>query len=465
MKSLQERVTALRPNLGVAIGLSALPFAIAIVLAFAVELVVGPAIGGTWSKILLDVGIAIVLAGSLNVVNGFAGQFSIGQAGFMLVGAYASAWLTFYGSIHWFGVKGDVVGGFLGGGQLLFLTGCLLGGVLASVFGLIVGLPSLRLRGDYLAIVTLGFGEIVRVLGQITARQPKNFDQIKDTSMFDLANKLGGAEGFSQIPGYTSGGTGAAMFFVFLFAFILLILTYRLKYSSKGRALLAVRENEIAAEAMGVDTTRAKVVAFVFSAFFAGVGGALYAHQVMTIDPKELGFQKSFDLVIIVVIGGMGSITGVVLGATTLVILPEVFREFSDYRMIAYALALILVMILRPQGIMGVQELWEVKWSRLAWWQRGLANLKASSSRNVIAIAAFVAAVLGTFKIAPLVAGPLAIVLAFFGRKFARTHTDSGVGFATGGFILGIVALLLGLLGLYRGFFIFFGDNGVRLWW
>jgi len=383
VKTLQDRVAHLRPNPFVAVGWSIAPFVAAVVLAIAMDLFVGPAVGLTWSKILLDVGIAIVLAGSLNVVNGFAGQFSLGQAGFMLAGAYAAAWLTFYGSMHFFAtcppdpvVEGcfpgkGVTGGFLGNGQLLFLAGCVLGGVIASLLGIVVGLPSLRLRGDYLAIVTLGFGEIVRVFGQITARQPKHVDDIQGRSLLELANNLGGAEGFSQIPGYTSAGTGGAMFFVFLFAFFLLILTYRLKYSSKGRALLAVRENEIAAEAMGVDTTRAKVVAFVFSAFFAGIGGALYAHQVGAIDPKELGFQKSIDLVIIVVIGGMGSITGIVLGASILVILPEIFREFSQYRMIVYALALILVMILRPQGIMGVQELWE-----LSWWRKLTAKLR-----------------------------------------------------------------------------------------
>jgi branched-chain amino acid transport system permease protein len=358
MKALQERVAGLRPALPISVGKSLLPFVVATLLAIFMDRVVGPSVGATWSKILLDVGIAILLAGSLNVVNGYAGQFSIGHAGFMLVGGYAAAWLTFYGSIHWFGSK-EAVGGFLGNGQLLFLAGCMLGGVIASVFGVIVGLPSLRLRGDYLAIVTLGFGEIVRVLGQITARQPKNVAQIKERSMGELANNLGGAEGFSQIPDYTT------MFFVYFFAFLLLVLAYRLKYSSRGRALLAVRENEIAAEAMGIDTTRVKVVAFVFSAFFAGIGGSLYAHQVGALDPKELGFMKSIDLVIIVVIGGMGSITGVVLGATILVVLPEVFRQFADYRMIAYALALIVVMILRPQGIMGVKELWETSlWRR-----------------------------------------------------------------------------------------------------
>jgi branched-chain amino acid transport system permease protein len=351
MKSLQERVASHKPRLELAIGKSILPFAVAFVFAIFMDKVIGPGIGATWSKIMLDVGLAILLAGALNVVNGYAGQFSIGHAGFMLVGGYAAAWLTFYGSIHLFGTKSAVPGLFHGEG--LFLLGCLLGGLVAAVFGLVVGLPSLRLRGDYLAIVTLGFGEIMRVLGQITERQPKQIEVIKDQSMTSLLNNLGGAEGFSQIPSYTT------LFWVYLFAAVLIVFSYRLKYSSQGRAFLAIRENEIAAEAMGVDTTRSKVSAFVFSAFFAGIGGALYAHQIGALDPKELGFLKSIDLVIIVVIGGMGSITGVVLGASILVILPEVFREFSDYRMIAYALALIIVMILRPQGIMGVKELWE----------------------------------------------------------------------------------------------------------
>lgn len=364
MKGLQERVAGLRPGLPITVGKSIVPFVVAILLAVVMDKVIGPAVGATWAKILLDVGIALLLAESLNVINGYAGQFSLGHAGFMLVGGYTAAWLTFYGSVHWFGTK-ETVGGFLGNGQLVFLAGCMLGGLIASVFGVVVGLPSLRLRGDYLAIVTLGFGEIARVLGQITARQPKNVAEIKGRSMAELANNLGGAEGFSQIPSYTT------LFFVYLFAFVLLVLVFRLKYSSKGRALLAVRENEIAAEAMGIDTTRAKVVAFVFGAFFAGIGGALYAHEVGALDPKELGFMKSIDLVIIVVIGGMGSITGVVLGAAILVILPEVFRQFADYRMIAYALALIIVMIARPQGIMGVKELWET-----SLWRRAVAKLR-----------------------------------------------------------------------------------------
>jgi branched-chain amino acid transport system permease protein len=365
MRSLQERVAALRPSLPAAAGQSALPFLVVIALAYLINAVLGPAVGATWTKILLDIGIAILLAGSLNIVNGYAGQFSLGHAGFMLAGGYTAAWLTFYGGILWFGAKGTY-GGFLGAGQLLFLGSCLLGGLIAAVLGVIVGLPSLRLRGDYLAIVTLGFGEIVSRLVQITARQPTSVDEVAGRSMLELANNLGGSESFSQIPPYTT------LFFVYAFAFALLVFAYRLKYSSKGRGLLAVRENEIAAEAMGVDTTRAKVVAFVFSAFWGGVGGALYAHQISTLNPAELGFQKSIDFVLIVVIGGMGSITGVVLGAAILVILPELAREFADYRMISYALALIVVMILRPQGIMGVKELWDTgPWRRLVQRVRG----------------------------------------------------------------------------------------------
>ena len=367
MKLLRERVGGHLPNPAITFARSIAPFLACFVLAYVMQEVFGPILGKTWSKIFMDVGIAIVLAGSLNVVNGLAGQFSIGHAGFMLAGAYASSWLTFYGSMQlWDSVR--VHGGFLGSGDMLFLLGCLIAGVVAAVFGVIVGLPSLRLRGDYLAIVTLGFGEIMRVLAQITGGQITDPLRVKAHSMLELADNLGGAKGFIRIPHYTD------LFFVYLFAFVLLVLAFRLKYSSRGRALLAVRENEVAAEAMGIDTTRVKVVAFVMSAFFGGIGGALYAHHVTVINPAELAFQKSIDLVIIVVIGGMGSISGVVIGAVILTILPELFREFSEYRMIAYALALIIVMLVRPQGIMGVKELWET-----GWWRRLAAKVRRSS--------------------------------------------------------------------------------------
>ncbi len=355
MKSLAERVAGHTPNPVTAAGRSLWPLAVGIAIAWFLQQIFAPAIGPFWAKVLLDIGIAIVLAGSLNVVNGFAGQFSIGHAGFMMIGGYAAAWLVYYGSIQLWGSP-KLHGGFLGGGDWLFLAGCLLGALLAAVAGVLVGLPSLRLRGDYLAIVTLGFGEIVRVLVTLTG-DVLYPDQVQGQSFLSSWSHLGGNIGFTGGPSYTR------LFWVYFFVAILLIAVYRLKTSSQGRALLAVRENEIAAEAMGIDTTRAKVRAFVFSAFFAGIGGALFAHELgSSVNPKELGFQKSIDLVIIVVLGGMGSITGVVIASAILITLPEVFREFEAYRMPVYALALIVMMIARPQGIMGLRELWDTSW-------------------------------------------------------------------------------------------------------
>ncbi len=380
-RPLSARVARLHPNPVVALLRSAWPLVFGVGIALILQVSIAPMLGPFYAKILLDIGIAIVLAGSLNIVNGFAGQFSIGQAGFMMVGGYAAALITYYGSIKlgWIsdGAYGvDVHGGFLGGGDAMFLFACVFGGVVAALAGLLVGLPSLRLRGDYLAIVTLGFGEIVRVLVQQSGDviDPK---LAADSSWWNAASHLGGPLGFTGTPTYVSPTpwlenaageqTGhAGLFFTFTVVAILLIAAYRLKSSSRGRALLAVRENEIAAEAMGVNTARAKVVAFVMAAFFAGVGGALFAHEVgTTLNPKELGFQKSIDLVIMVVLGGMGSITGVVLAATILTILPELFREFAEYRMPVYALALIIVMIVRPQGLFGIKELWD-----LGFWRR-----------------------------------------------------------------------------------------------
>lgn len=376
-RRLADRVAKHRPGMGRTVIESVWPLGAGILLAFLLQVLVAPAVGDFYAKLLLDVGIAIVLAVSLNIVNGFAGQFSIGHAGFMLVGGYTAAYITYYGSIAagWvtpdaYGV--DVHGPFMGGGDLLFLLSCVVGGVVAALAGLLVGLPSLRLRGDYLAIVTLGFGEVLRVL-VLQTKSVLGPEEAVEQGMLAAVDNLGGPLGFTGTPTYVSPTpwkvnaageqTGhAGIFFVFVFVAIVVLVAYRLKYSSKGRALLAVRENEIAAEAMGIDTARAKVVAFVTSAFFAGIGGGLFAHTLgVTLNPKELGFQKSIDLVIMVVIGGMGSITGVVVAATILTLLPEIFREFAQYRMPVYALALILVMILRPNGLMGIKELWELR--------------------------------------------------------------------------------------------------------
>ena len=357
MKALRERVDHYRISPVVAALRSLYPLIVGVVIAWFLQQFLAPAIGPFKAKLVLDIGIAIVAASSLNIVNGFGGQFSIGHAGFMMVGGYAAAWLTYYGSIELWG-SAKIHGELLGGGDWLFLAACLLAGVVAALAGLVVGLPSLRLRGDYLAIVTLGFGEIVRVLIQRTG-DVVSPDDYRDLGLAGAASHLGGSLGFGGVPTYTR------IFYVYVFVAIVLIAAYRLKESSKGRALLAVRENEIAAEAMGVHTSRVKVSAFVTAAFFAGIGGALFAHELgTTLNPRELGFQKSIDLVIMVVLGGMGSITGVVVAAVALTIMPELFRSFSDYRMPVYALALIVVMIARPQGLMGIRELWDVPWWR-----------------------------------------------------------------------------------------------------
>jgi branched-chain amino acid transport system permease protein len=356
MKNLADRVERYRVAPVAAVLRSLWPLVIGIVVAWALQEWLAPLLGPFPAKLVLDIGIAIVLSVSLNIVNGFGGQFSIGHAGFMMVGGYAAAWLTYYGSIRLWGVP-ELHGGFLGAGDLLFLAGCVLGGILAAVTGFVVGLPSLRLRGDYLAIVTLGFGEIVRVLVQRTGDVKSPADV---TSLGGTVTDLGGSLGFGGVPTYTR------IFWVYVFVAIVLVAAYRLKTSSKGRQLLAVRENEIAAEAMGINTARVKVQSFVMAAFFAGIGGGLFAHELgTTLNPHELGFQKSIDLVIIVVLGGMGSISGVVLAAIGLTIMPELFRSFSDYRMPVYALALIIMMIVRPQGLFGIRELWDFgPWQR-----------------------------------------------------------------------------------------------------
>ena len=376
MKTIAERTKELHPGLPRAILGSLWPLVVGIVLAFVLQVMLAPAIGAFAAKMVLDIGIAMVLAVSLNIVNGFAGQFSIGHAGFMMVGGYAAAIVTYYGSIKLWGSP-DPHGAFLGSGDLLFLFACVLGGVMAAVAGLVVGLPSLRLRGDYLAIVTLGFGEIMRVLVQLS-QDVLYPEDVGDKSLLEVSDNLGGALGFTGVPSYVSPTpwkeeTGhAGIFFVYLVVTLVLLSAYRLKLSSKGRALLAVRENEIAAEAMGINTSRVKVAAFVMAAFFAGVGGALFAHEFgNTLTARELSFQKSIDIVIMVVLGGTGSISGAVLAAAALTLMPELFRGFAEYRMIVYALALILVMILRPQGLFGIKEIWETAWWRRVFSRRG----------------------------------------------------------------------------------------------
>ncbi len=283
-------------------------------------------------QVLILIGINIILAVSLNLVNGFTGQFSIGHAGFMAVGAYASAMFTLTLGQHAVAalVAAHVPTAVAEGG--LLLASLLLGGLLAAVFGWLVGLPSLRLRGDYLAIVTLGFGEIIRVL--ILNIEP-----------------IGGARGLPGIPQY------ANFFWVFLGVVAVVATARNLAHSTHGRALFAIRDDEIAAEALGVDTTRYKVTAFVIGAFFAGVAGGLFAHYLCYLNPSTFTFLKSIEVIAMVVLGGMGSVSGAVLAAIVLTLMPEMLRVVKDFRMVIYSLMLVVLMITRPQGLLGTREI------------------------------------------------------------------------------------------------------------
>ncbi len=266
--------------------------------------------------ILFDIGINVILAVSLNLINGHTGQFSLGHAGFMSVGGYVAAKLSIECS-HFFPPQFTWV---------LFLAALLLGGLGAAVVGLLVGIPSLRLRGDYLAIVTLGFGEIIRVLLQ-------NMDSV------------GAASGLKGIPNYTN------FFWVWGFAAITVFVVTSIVNSTYGRGFIAVQDDEIAASAMGVNPVRYKVSAFVIGAFFAGIAGGLYAHHKQFLSPGSFDFLKSIDIVVMVILGGMGRTAGVIVAAIALTLLPEFLRGFAEYRMIIYSLLIVVLMIARPQGL------------------------------------------------------------------------------------------------------------------
>ena len=269
--------------------------------------------------IALTCGINIALAVSLNLVNGYTGQFSLGHAGFMALGAYSSAVLTTN-----FGTKLlPLVGGQT---WVLFPVALAVGGIVAALAGLLVGGPSLRLKGDYLAIVTLGFGEIIRVILQ-------NIDAI------------GAARGMIGIPAY------ANLFWTFGLAAITIYTVWALVKSTYGRGFIAVSDDEVAAEAMGINTTRYKIMAFVVGAFFAGLAGGIYAHFKQYIAPQGFGFDKSIEIVVMVILGGMGNNVGVIIAAVLLTVLTESLRKFGDYRMIVYSLLIIGLMIARPQGL------------------------------------------------------------------------------------------------------------------
>jgi branched-chain amino acid transport system permease protein len=301
-------------------------------------------------RVVMLCGIAIIMAVSLNLINGFTGQFSIGHAGFQAVGAYASAALTVYAHDYWPFYLIPKDGNFsspqftLLSGAPAMLVALLIGGSVSALIGYVVGLPSLRLRGDYLAIVTLGFGEIIRVVVENT-------------------DAVGGPRGFSgDLKSGVSVPALSNFFWIYGVAFLAILVARNLRFSVHGLSYLSVREDEIAAQAMGINTTRVKVNAFVLGAFFAGMAGVLFAHYERTILIPSFNFVRSFDFVTMVVLGGLGSITGAVIAAVVLTALPEILRstlgtEFNQYRLVSYALLLIIMMLVRPQGLFGRNEL------------------------------------------------------------------------------------------------------------
>jgi branched-chain amino acid transport system permease protein len=305
---------------------SALPFLIAFPLCWLLQLSLSEA----YAFIGVLAGINVILAVSLNVVNGFTGQFSIGHAGFAAVGAYTAAKITT--AMHGLQIMGLSAGV---SDQVVFFLALVAGMITAAVAGLVVGMPSLRLRGDYLAIVTLGFNEIIRVI-------------IENTPF------LGQATGISGLPRLTS------VIWVGMGAVATIAMARRLVGSTHGRALLAIREDEVAAEAMGVDTTGYKVRAFVIASSFAGLAGGLLVHQIQLCTPRSFTFVKSIEVVVMVVLGGMGSVTGSVVAALFLSFALEGLREVQQYRMVVYSLLLIVLMLTRPSGLFGTREIWDI---------------------------------------------------------------------------------------------------------
>ncbi|WKY43022.1 branched-chain amino acid ABC transporter permease [Eubacteriaceae bacterium ES2] len=265
--------------------------------------------------------IMIIMALSLNIVAGFLGQMALGHAGFMAIGAYSSAMVT----------KSIVDAGIEMPGILLLLLALLVGGLVAGIFGVLIGTPTLRLRGDYLGIVTIGFAEIIRIF----------------FINFGPTGGAAGLKGISKLVDFNS---------VFFITVIVAVLIFTFGRSKHGRAIISIREDEIASESAGVPTTIYKVLGFTMAAFFAGVGGALYAHYQSFLEPSKFAFMFSIEMFVIVVLGGLGSLTGSILSAIVLTVLPEMLREFSEYRLLIYSLLLIIMMIFRPQGMLGRSE-------------------------------------------------------------------------------------------------------------
>ncbi|MGX7198264.1 branched-chain amino acid ABC transporter permease [Enterococcus nangangensis] len=269
-----------------------------------------------YENVLVTVGINIILATGLNLVIGFSGQFSLGHAGFMAIGAYASALIL---------LKIGTLGGLL--------LSLLVGMIVAGVAALIIGGPTLRLKGDYLAIATLGISEIIRIIL---------------INMKDVTNGAAGLFGIAPVVTWP---------IVYIFVILTTLVVVNFLHSGPGLATLAVREDEIASESVGLHATKYKIIAFVIGAMTASVAGGLYASYIQSIAPKDFTFNKSIDILIIVVFGGLGSITGSFVAAIVLGILNMVLQDFGQLRMIIYALALIAIMIFKPNGLLGKYEI------------------------------------------------------------------------------------------------------------
>lgn len=273
---------------------------------------------GYSAQILIMCAINAIMALSVNIICGITGQLSLGQAGFMALGGYATIILT------------DMA-------HLPLPVSIILAALITAFFGFLIGFPTLRLEGDYLAIVTLAFGEIIRVV------------------LVNLKDLTGGPNG-KQFNTTLTFFDGPAFFVITGILILIIILLQNFIRSTYGRAILAVREDEVAANANGIGVFKYKMIGFVIASFVAGIGGALYVSRIGFIKPDQASFTKSIDYLIFVVLGGMGSTTGAILAAYVLTFLQEVLRFLKDFRLLIYPVVLIIVMIFRPQGLLGTKE-------------------------------------------------------------------------------------------------------------
>ncbi len=290
-----------------------------------------------YMQLIILAGINTILAASLNLIIGYTGQLSIGHAAFMGIGAYASALAT----IHF---------------NLPFIGSLLFGALTATLFGIIIGAPTLKLKGDYLAIATLGFGEIVRIV----------------SLNLELT---GGAIGLRGIPKKTT------LLVIIMAVIITLFILNRIINSRIGRALIAIREDETAAESMGINTTYYKILCFGIGAFFGGLGGGLFAHYMRYLHPSSFGFMRSIEHLCMVVLGGLGNMWGALIGAVALTVIPELLRPIHDFRLLIYGAVLVIMMRVRPQGIIGQrlsaeqtslgERLFNRRWAALGYKNKG----------------------------------------------------------------------------------------------